>query len=124
MLRARPRLPAGPRTPKRTASVQPQAPLDDTPIDEQLPSDLSSSSVPLFSSSIALRPDVDLQREPPLPTLDDQRIIPSRSLSLRCIATYPLSFIYSRARALSSPAYSSTSYLSPSDPYSPYVPIF
>ena len=55
--RPRPRLPAGPRTPKRTTSVQPQPPLDDIQIDEQLP-----SSEPLFSSPV---PALDLQREPP-----------------------------------------------------------
>jgi hypothetical protein len=77
MLRPRPRLPAGPRTPKRTTSVQPQAALDDTANDDQLPSsDLSSSSVPLFSSPIALHPDVDLQREPPLPTLTTNESFP------------------------------------------------
>ena len=70
MLRPRPRLPAGPRTPKRTTSLQPQAAPDDTPIDEQLPSsDIPSSSVPLLSSPIALHPALDLQSEPPLPTL-------------------------------------------------------
>ena len=72
MLRPRPRLPAGPRTPKRTTSVQhPQAALDDTTNNEQLPSsDLPSSSLPLLSSSpIALHPTLDLQREPLLPTL-------------------------------------------------------
>jgi hypothetical protein len=63
MLRPRPRLPAGPRTPKRTTSVQPQPPLGDIPIDDQLPSS------DLLSSPIALHPPLDLQREPPLPTL-------------------------------------------------------
>jgi hypothetical protein len=74
MLRARPRLPAGPRTPKRTTSVQPQAALDDTANDEQLPSDLPSA--PLLSSSVALHPDADLQREPPLPTLTTNESFP------------------------------------------------
>ena len=63
MLRPRPRLPAGPRTPKRTTSVQPQPPLGDIPIDDQLPSS------DLLSSPIALHPPLDLQREPSPPTL-------------------------------------------------------
>jgi hypothetical protein len=71
MLRARPRLPAGPRTPKRsTTSVQPQPPLDDPANDDQLPpDDLYSSTLPLLSSPLALHPDVDLQTERQLPTL-------------------------------------------------------
>lgn len=71
MLRPRPRLPAGPRTPKRTTSVQPQVALDDTANDEQLP-----SPDPLLSSTIALHPDLDLQREPPLPTLTTNEPLP------------------------------------------------
>lgn len=70
MLRARPRLPAGPRTPKRTTSLQPH---HDTLNDDQLPSDLS---LPLLSSPIALHPDVDLQREPPPPTLTTNESFP------------------------------------------------
>ena len=67
MLRPRPRLPAGPRTPKRTTSAQP-SPLDDIPIDDQLPSTVRSpSSLPHLSSP--LNPAVELQREPPLSTL-------------------------------------------------------
>jgi hypothetical protein len=65
MLRPRPRLPAGPRTPKRTTSAQPQSPLDDVSIDDHP----SSSSPPPFSSPIALHPAVDIQRDPPLPPL-------------------------------------------------------
>lgn len=68
MLRARPRLPAGPRNLKRTTSVQPRAAIGDTtPNDVQLPSDSSSSSVPL--SSPTTRPALDPQREPTLSTL-------------------------------------------------------
>ena len=69
MLRPRPRLPAGPRTPKRT-TVHPQAPLDDAPNSDQLPS--SDPSSPPLLSPIALHPDVD----PPLPTLTTTESIP------------------------------------------------
>lgn len=67
MLRARPRLPAGPRNLKRATSVQPRAALGDTTLnDVQLPSDPSSSSVPL--SSPITHPALDRQGEPPLTT--------------------------------------------------------
>ena len=71
MLRARPRLPAGPRTPKRsTTSDHPQPALDDPANDNQLPSDdLSNPSLPLY-------PDVDLQRQPELPTLTTNESFP------------------------------------------------
>jgi hypothetical protein len=66
MLRARPRLPAGPRTPKRTTSVLRQSALDDESNDGQPPSfrqqlsdPSSSSSVPLLSSPIRPHPTGD-----------------------------------------------------------------
>ena len=83
MLRARPRLPAGPRTPKRTTSVQRQSALDDTANDEQLPSaqqqssDSSLSSDPLLSSPISPHPSVDLQREPLLTALTTNELSPA-----------------------------------------------
>lgn len=77
MSRPRPRLPAGPRTPKRTTSGQTQSPLADIPIDDQLPSsDLPSSSLPLFSSPVAFHPPLDLQRETPLPALTTNGLFP------------------------------------------------
>ena len=70
MLRARPRLPAGPRTPKRTTSVLRQSALGDESNDGQPPSfrqqlsDVSSSSsVPLLSYPIGPHPT----GEPPVP---------------------------------------------------------
>ena len=71
MLRARPRLPAGPRTPKQTTSVQRQSDLDDESNEEQPPSfrqhlsDLSSSSSPIGHHPL----NIDPPREPPAPVL-------------------------------------------------------
>ena len=71
MLRARPRLPAGPRTPKQTTSVQRQSDLDDESNEQQPPSfrqyfsDLSSSSSPIGPHPL----NIDPQREPPAPVL-------------------------------------------------------
>lgn len=78
MLRPRPRLPAGPRTPKRSKSVQRQSELDDESNEGRLSSfrqhfsELSSSSSPVVSHL----PTVDPQREPPTLSLVTNELFP------------------------------------------------
>ena len=81
MLRPRPRLPAGPRTPKRTASVQRQSGHESNegqlPSRQHFPADLSSSSSVAFSSSPIVHPlTADPKREQPAPLFVTNELSP------------------------------------------------